>query len=176
METILNTLLGVILGGALGYLTSTYFHKKGVLFEKHMYNISHSIEEVYLNTKFPSIFVSQNSVISNYHDQRPSNKDIPHLSKVCTETNKIVAGDELFVLFRMIDEGMNLPLQSGVRVVNSLNRYNTPIGFEGFGWCSCRIKIPTDAPTGAQKLIFEFEDSVGNRNKQEYLYQVTDGR
>ena len=174
METILSALVGIIFGGLLGYFIAAHFYKKGIFFEKHMYNISHSIEEIYLNTKFPSIFLSQHSTITSYSNERPSNKDIPHLSKVCSETNKIGRGKELFILFRMIDEGMNLPLQSGVKVINNLNGYNIPINFEGFGWCSCKTDIPVDAPIGSQKLIFEFEDNIGNRNKQEYIYQIID--
>jgi hypothetical protein len=172
METIFSTLAGIIFGGLLGYFVSAHFYKKGILFEKHMYNVSHSIEEIYLNTKFPSIFVSQHSTITSYYNERPSDKDTPHLSKVCSETNNIKRGKELFILFHMIDEGMNLPLQSGVRVTNSLNGDNIPINFEGFGWCSCNVDIPMDAPIGSQKLFFDFEDSIGNRNKQEYIYHI----
>ena len=85
-----------------------------------MYNISHSIEEIYLNTKFPSIFLSQFSTITSYSNERPPDRDVPHLAKVCSESNMIKRGEELFVLFRMVDEGMNLQLQSGVKVKNSL--------------------------------------------------------
>ncbi len=174
MEIIFSNLVSIVCGGLIGYLISSHFYKKGIFFEKHMYNISHSIEEIYLNTKFSNIFLSQFSMIKNYSNEKPSNRDIPHLSKVCSETNKIKRGEELFVLFRMIDEGMNLPLQSGVKVKNSLNGYNIPLSFEGFGWCSCKVEIPTDAPIGPQKLIFEFLDKVGNSNKQEYSYQITE--
>lgn len=170
METIIGTMIGII----CGYIITARFYKKGMLFEKHMYNISHSIEEIYLNTKFPSIFLSQYSTITSYSNERPSNKDIPHLAKVGSETNKIGRGKELFILFRLIDEGLNLPLQSGVKVINGLNGYNIPISFEGFGWCSCKKYIPIDAPIGSQKLFFEFEDEIGNRNKQEYIYQIID--
>ena len=174
MEAIFSNLVSIVCGGLIGYLVSAHFYKKGKFFERHMYNISNSIEEIYLNTKYPSIFLSQFSTITNYLNERPPDLDVPHLAKVCTESNRVIRGEELFVLFRMIDEGMNLQLQSGVSVNNSLNGYNIPIAFEGFGWCSCKAEIPPDAPIGPQEIIFEFVDEIGNRNQQKYSYQIVE--
>jgi len=174
LSSIVTTLVGIFGGGIVGYVISAYFHKKGKLFEQHMFNISSNIEDIYLSSKFPNIFNSQLSMMIDYSENQPENRDIPHLFKLAAETDKVKRGGKLFILFRMMDEGMNLDLRSGVTIRNGLNNYNIPVNHEGFGWCSCSVKIPSDAPFGPQKLVFQFCDGAKNRNQQEFEYKIID--
>jgi hypothetical protein len=176
MDVIFSNIISITFGGIVGFLIANHFYRKSKPFEQHMRSITHSIEEIYLSTKYPTVFQSQLSVRMDYRNLRPSNKDIPHLMEVCSETNKVRPNQELFILFRMIDEGMNLRLTSGVEVRNNLNNYNIPVIFEGFGWCSCRVKIPSDVPIGSQKLTFNFRDIAGNTNCQEYTYNIIEDK
>jgi len=172
MEYIYTNILTLLLGGLIGYLISNHFYRKSIPFVKHMRSVSFYIEEVYLSTKYPTIFQSNDSIKSSYLSQKPSNTDIPHLKMVCSETDKVQQGKDMFILFRMIDEGLNLSLTSGIEIRNNLNNYSLPISIEGFGWCSCRFTIPEDAPIGKQKLIFNLKDGKGNTNTQEYYYTI----
>ena len=173
MEGIIYLLISLLLGGIIGYLISSHFHKKNEVFVKDMHNVVNSIENIYLSSKYSNIFQSPSSFVKYYTDQRPSDRDIPHLQEIWCESNKVKPGEKLFLLIRLVDMGRNLSTRSGVEIRNKLNNYNIPTFYEGFGWISCNIDIPTDAPKGQQKINIKLEDRIKNKNTQEFDYVVT---
>ena len=172
MDTVLLALLSLILGGIIGFFTFQYFYKKTEVFEQDMRYIVDHIRQIYMNTKYPTLFQPQ-SFVQKYSNQRPVDPDNPHLEEVRCETNVVPSGGTLFVLFHMVDEGRNLSLTQGVEVRNNLNLYCVPITQEGFGWLSCAAKIPEDAPAGTHRLVFSFKDAIGKSNTQDFNYIVS---
>lgn len=170
-QSVILSVLGIIVGAIISNLITKHYYKKSIMFEKDMRNLTASLEKIYMDSKYPSVFDTIGSFFQDFNDQAPENKDIPHLSEVCCESNIISRGREIVVLFRMVDLGRNFP-SSGIEVRNKLNNYNLPIRSEGFGWFSCRLSIPLDAPIGNHVIAFTFIDRIGNKNDQEFTYTI----
>jgi hypothetical protein len=171
MSDILLTTISLILGGLIGFITSNYFYKKTQPFEHDMRRLSNSLEQIYLQSKFPTIF-DPTAFVKDYSSQAPKNTDIPHLWTIRCEKNSVHPGEKLFIFFRARDMGVNLSSINGTEVRNNLNQYNVPVVNEGFGWQSATAQIPHDAPTGVYKLQFTMKDSKNNIGNGEFEYVV----
>jgi hypothetical protein len=171
LEVVLSV-VGLAGGGVVGYLVSRYFYDKSKAFEEAVHFAVSSFEDIYFAAKYPTLFRSPTAHVRDYAGERPADLDVPHLREVRSETNVVAQGGMLFILFRVIDEGMNLYLAAGVRARNNLDQYEIPVIQEGFGWMSATVPIPVNAPPGTHRLAFVFKDAAGKANTQEYSYVV----
>jgi hypothetical protein len=171
MQDILLTTVSLALGGLIGFLTSSYFYKKTQPFEREMHRLSSTLEQIYFQTKFPSIF-DNTAYKKEYYTKAPKNTDIPHLWHVRCENSSVARGKNLLIIFQVRDNGNNFSLVNGTELRNNLNQYNIPITYEGFAWLSATVPIPKDAPLGVHKLRFTMTDSKKNIGTGEFEYTV----
>lgn len=172
LTDILLTGVSLVLGGIIGFLISSYYYRKSERFEREMRRMSHSLEDAFMEMKYPTIYNSPIAITKDYMAETPKNTDIPHLITVKCETNIIPRGGTLVVLFQVRDTGINFQLTDGAQVRNSLNGYNIPVRYDGFAWMSAAVLIPVDAPLGPQQLAFALKDKKGNTNLQEFGYTI----
>lgn len=170
MENLFYSLLGIIVGAIFSYIITKYYYKKSSVTEKDVINLFYSIEKIYLNSKYPSIFNSNTSYKRNYKNQN-SNNDIPFVMTVCAQSNLIEKGSRMLVLCRVQDLGRNF-YSNGIKITNMLNNYNVPFDEEGFGWFSFYIDVPDDAFPGKQKICVDLVDSVGNTSSFIFEYII----
>jgi hypothetical protein len=171
MVDYITELISLIVGSLIGFFFSWYYFKKS---ETSSSWLANNLENVYLSGKFPEIFQNIKAFHKSYLNEAPRNKDIPHLMEIRCETNKVYPNSNFFLLFRLIDLGLNLLYAKGIEIRNNLNNYNIPVYKESFGWYHCNVNIPIDAPVGNHKLIFILKDSKDNKNTQEFEYTVLD--
>lgn len=173
-EVIIAT-ISVISGGLIGYLISYFFYFKAKrgneIFIKDFHNISHSLEQVFMHAKYPTIFDSTRNVKIDFSNKKPRNTDIPSIAYFLSESKNIKRGKKRKILARFVDLGRNLPTD-GIKIINHLNKYSIPLSWEGFGWGSFEIEIPKDAPTGRQKVTIKLEDTLKNKNSYDYEYNI----
>jgi len=171
MDLLLNTAMTIcslVIGGIIGYFIAYYFHKKQEPYSKHILNVAFDIEEIYIKTKYPNIFRLDSFSIEY---SAPQNKDIPYIRFLRCEKNTIYPGETIFILFRMVDNGMNFSMD-GITARNSLNNLAIPITDEAFAWYSLKFKIPENIQEGNYKILFELEDNIKNKNKQTFIYTI----
>lgn len=145
-------LLGIVMGAIISYLITRHYYKKSSVTEKDVIGLFYSIENIYLNNKYPSIFSSPESYRRKYTRDKSQNADTPFVMTLCMQSNLVKKGIKSLALFRVQDLGRNF-YSNGVNITNGLNNYNIPFSEEGFGWYSFYIEVPEDAPLGNQTVL-----------------------
>lgn len=170
MEDLMYSLLGIVVGAIFSYIITRYYYKKTAVTEKDVINLFYSIEKIYLNSKYPSIFDSSTSYKRNYCDPY-SNSDIPFVMSVYTQSKIIEKGSRMLVLYRVKDLGRNF-YSDGIKITDMLNNCNIPFIEEGFGWFSFYVAVPHDAASGEQKIHINLIDSIGNTSLFVFKYII----
>lgn len=172
MQNLLYSLLGIVVGAMFSFVITKHYYKKSSVTERDVVNLFYSLENIYLYSKYPSIFDSSTSYRREYQSPIPNNEDIPFVMTMCAESNIIEKGSRTLVLFRIKDSGRNF-YSNGVKITNKLNNYNVPFREEGFGWFSFYIDAPDDAPSGSQSIWLELIDDAGKTSSSKFEYTIT---
>lgn len=172
MQNLLYSLLGIVLGAMFSFIITKHYYRKSSVTERDVVNLFYSLEKIYLNSKYPSIFDSSTSYRCEYQSPIPNNEDIPFVMTVCAESNMVEKGSGILVLCRIKDLGRNF-YSNGVKITNKLNNYNIPFREEGFGWFSFYIDVPDNAPFGSQSIWIKLRDDLGNTSSSSFEYTIT---
>jgi hypothetical protein len=175
-QNIVFLVIGAILGGAIGWLTNSYFYRKG---ERQTNLTNHPLEErtdeilyMLLESRLEWRWRRRlDTTISTI--EIPSDRDIPHILRFYVTNSKPKQGETVGILFRVADSEMNFPEYGNLEIIEVASKVRIPVAKEGHGYFSCEITFPNNLILGLYKIEFNLVDLAGKKNSQFLEFNVT---
>lgn len=169
-DTIINQLIGAIIGTAVSLITSWYFYKKADFPSKTAGAMTESVLAMIIGTRLGIDFT-----LCHEPDKKdlPKNLDIPHITQFYCDRNNAKPGDTVSFLIRLEDSGFDLDYgDKGVEVIEASSKVGFPVQTQGHGFNICKVQFPLDAIPGNHTIIFNMVDIKKNKFTQTLKFEI----
>jgi hypothetical protein len=103
---------------------------------------------------------------------RPADKDTPCIYKWYYAQRTVAQGNTTIVIFRTVDEGLNLYYPTGFKISDQENGADFKVVSEAPALYSCVITFKNIATIGEHNIVIRLTDVKGNSNTQKFTFQI----
>ena len=177
-DTIINQVIGALIGTLVSFAVSWYFYKKADFPSKVAGEMIENVLAAIIQGKLGDHF---NFVELPPKDELPKDRDIPHITQFWFTEKTPKQGQSVLALFRVEDLGMdfgrpaNAPeteIRPNIVVTDTSSMKNLPVTREGHAYYSCKVDFPDDAVLGQHTVTFKLTDHKGKSHTQSVKFDV----
>ena len=162
LDTVINQLIGVVIGTISSIAISWYFYKKADLPAKAAGAQLESLLFLFIQQRLGD------DLAFNYSpgkSELPKNRDFPHITGFWFSMNEVQQGESVWILFRVVDLGLDHEPRL-MEITEMSSMLNFSANRQGYGYYVCKITFPKNALPGQHKINFKLFDRKNNIHVQ----------
>ena len=170
MNSVVDTLVGAVIGTIVSFALSWYFYKKADFPAKVTGEMTENILAMFVQSRLGQNFEFDENVSK---DQLPKDLDTPHVIHFWRTAEKLQQGGSAWILFRVEDTGLNFDGAKYVEVTETSSEISFPVTREGHAYYSCKVDFPESAIVGQHTVTFKLTDKKGKSHTHSIKFDVT---
>lgn len=162
--TFIGLALNAIISVVCSWIVGSYYFRRVSRAEKIADQIRYGLQQALLPIIYPKFYDPYKSDVVRPSQSPPKNTDVPYIDVVRFSMKTISPGENLDILIKILDSGLDLDNPAGISVHDYRGR---PVGVIaiGLGHCICSINVDMDVEPGIHNITVELVDRGAHNSK-----------